>query len=194
MKKKNIKVIIGIVVIGIGLVTGYISKEEVLNELGFQDYILSSNKITTNTIENINSSELNKYKVISVTDGDTFKIDYNGQEKKVRLIGVDTPESVSPNKEKNNNYGKEASNYTKSRLEGKNILLEFDVQETDKYGRFLVYVYLEDGTMYNKELLEKGYAQVATYPPNVKYVEEFEEIQKKARENSIGFWSEKVFK
>lgn len=48
--------------------------------------------------------------------------------------------------------------------------------------------------MYNKELLEKGYAQVATYPPNVKYVEKFEEIQKQARENNIGFWAENVFK
>ena len=128
-----------------------------------------------------------------MTDGDTFKIDYNGEEKKVRLIGIDTPESVSPNKKKNNNYGEEASNYTKQILEGKNIYLEFDVQETDKYGRLLAYVYLEDGTMYNKELLEKGYAQVVTYPPNVKYVEEFEAIQKKARENNVGFWAENAF-
>jgi len=191
MKKKHIKLIIGGVVIVIGFVTGVVSKEEVLNELGLLNLNSVNNEIY-NT-ERTDISELNKYEVISVTDGDTFKINYNGEEKKVRLIGVDTPESVSPNKEKNNNYGKEASNYTKKRLEGQYVSIEFDIQETDKYGRFLAYIYLEDGTMYNKELLEKGYAQVATYPPNVKYVEEFEKIQKNARENNIGFWAENVF-
>ena len=191
--KKNIKVIIGGVVIVVGLITGALSKEEVLNELGLENLISLVSEVSSNTINTVDINGLNKYKVISVTDGDTFKIDYNGEEKKVRLIGVDTPESVSPNKEKNNNYGKEASNYTKERLEGKIVSIEFDVQETDKYGRILAYVYLEDGTMYNKELLKKGYAQVATYPPNVKYVEEFKEIQKQAIENSVGFWSEDVF-
>lgn len=194
MKKKHIKLIIGGAVVIVGLITGALSKEEVLNELGLGNLISANSSTTTNTLVKKDISELNKYQVISVTDGDTFKIDYNGEEKKVRLIGVDTPESVSPNKEKNNNYGKEASNYTKEKLEGQYIYLEFDVQQTDKYGRFLAYVYLEDGTMYNKELLEKGYAQVATYPPNVKYVEEFEEIQKQARKNNIGFWAEDVFK
>lgn len=191
MKKKHIKLIIGGAVIVVGLITGVVSKEEVLNELGLLNFNSTSSEISDNTAVNI--SELNKYEVISVTDGDTFKINYNGEEKKVRLIGVDTPESVSPNKEKNNNYGKEASKYTKERLKGKMIFIEFDAQQTDKYGRFLAYVYLEDGTMYNKELLEKGYAQVATYPPNVKYVEEFEKIQKRARENNIGFWAEDIF-
>lgn len=193
MKKKHIKLIIGGAVVIVGLITGVLSKEEILNELGLRNYISDNSEITTNISVDTDISELNKYEVISVTDGDTFKINYNGEEKKVRLIGVDTPESVSPNKEKNNNYGKEASKYTKQRLEGKYVSLEFDIQETDKYGRYLAYIYLEDGTMYNKELLEKGYAQVATYPPNVKYVEEFEEIQKKARENNIGFWAENVF-
>lgn len=197
MKKKHMKLIIGGAVIVVGLITGVVSKEEVfkeaLNELGLGNIISVSNEKSSNTTVSTDINELNKYEVISVTDGDTFKINYNGKEKKVRLIGVDTPESVSPNKEKNNNYGKEASNYTKERLEGKNVSIEFDVQETDQYGRFLAYVYLEDGTMYNKELLEKGYAQVATYPPNVKYVEEFEEIQKQARENKVGFWAKDIF-
>lgn len=189
MKKKYIKLIIGGAIVIIGIATGVISKNELLNELGLENLI----SLTSEEYSNVESNKLNKYKVISITDGDTFKIDYNGKEKKVRLIGVDTPESVSPNKEKNNNYGKKASEYTKKRLKGKKISIEFDVQQTDKYGRLLAYVYLEDGTMYNKELLEKGYAQVATYPPNVKYVEQFEKIQKQAREDNIGFWAEDVF-
>ena len=197
MKKKNIKFVIGGAVVIVGLITGVVSKEDVLkeaiNQLGLGNIISVDDEATNNTAVGTDSSQLNKYEVISVTDGDTFKINYNGEEKKVRLIGVDTPESVSPNKEKNNNYGKEASNYTKERIEGQYVSIEFDFQQTDKYGRFLAYVYLENGTMYNKELLEKGYAQVATYPPNVKYVEEFEEIQKQARENNVGFWAEDVF-
>ena len=198
MKKKNIKLIISGVVVIVGLVTGVISQEEILNELGLGNLITNNQNMSTetsnpNVVETTDVLSLEKYKVEAVTDGDTIKINYNGKTTKVRLIGVDTPESVSPNKEKNNNYGKEASNYTKERLEGKDVSLEFDVQQTDKYGRFLAYVYLEDGTMYNKELLEKGYAQVATYPPNVKYVDEFTQIQKQAKENKVGFWAEDVF-
>ena len=81
------------------------------------------------------------------------------------------------------------SDYTKSKLTGKKVKLEFDVQERDKYGRLLAYVYI-DGEMYNKHLLEIGYAKIATYPPNVKYVEDFKEIQKEARENKVGLWNE----
>lgn len=198
MKKKNIKLVIGGIVVVVGLITGVISQEEVLNEIGLGNLIsnnknMSTESVNINTVENVEISELNQYEVISVVDGDTFKINYNGTTTKVRLIGVDTPESVSSNQSKNNKYGVEASNYTKERLEGQTVHLEFDVQQTDKYGRLLAYVYLEDGTMYNKELLEKGYAQIATYPPNVKYVDEFTQIQKQAKENKVGFWVEDVF-
>ena len=79
-------------------------------------------------------------------------------------------------------------------LERKVVKLEFDVSPRDKYGRLLAYVYLENGEMLNKKLLKKGYAQVATYPPNVKYVEDFKTIQKEARENKVGFWAKDVFK
>lgn len=76
-------------------------------------------------------------KVISVVDGDTIKIIVNGKEEKLRLIGIDTPESVHLDKKKNTKEGKIASEYTKSRLEGRDIKVEFDVQERDKYGRLL---------------------------------------------------------
>lgn len=193
MKKKYFKIIVGGVIIVIGLFTGIITQEDLLNDIGLSNLILNNTTYNISN-ENINFNELNRYKVVSVIDGDTIKINYNSSAKKVRLIGIDTPESVSPNKEKNSIYGKEASEYTKNRLEGKDIFIEFDVQETDKYGRLLAYVYLEDGTMYNKELIEKGYAQVATYPPNVKYVEEFKQIQEQARNNKVGFWSTNIFK
>ena len=67
-------------------------------------------------------------------------------------------------------------------------LIEYDVDKDDDYNRKLAYVYLEDGTMLNKLLLEKGYARMMTIQPNVKYVDDFKEIQKTARENKVGFW------
>jgi micrococcal nuclease len=131
-------------------------------------------------------------KVTRVVDGDTLVVNYKGAEEKVRLIGVDTPESVHPDASRNVEEGIIASNFTKDKLEGKEVELEFDVQERDQYGRLLAYVYI-DGIMFNKTLLEEGYAQVATYPPNVKYVEEFTEIQRTARENNKGLWNDKAF-
>lgn len=113
--------------------------------------------------------------VLRVVDGDTFVVNYNGVEEYVRLIGVDTPESVHPDSEKNTEAGILASDYTKARLEGKQVELEFDVQQRDMYGRLLAYVYV-DGVMYNKTLLEDGVANLATYPPNVKYVDDFTAI------------------
>ena len=110
----------------------------------------------------------------------------------MELIGIDTPESVHPDEEKNSKYGEQASEYTKQLLEGKTVKLEFDVEEKDSYGRLLAYVYVDD-IMVNKKLLEEGLAQIATYPPNVKYVDEFTKIQEEARENKKGFWAEDVF-
>ncbi len=181
-KKYLIETCIALVVLIPGIIAGTVNKEEILNVLG----------IETKT-EKFSQKQENSYKVTSVVDGDTLKIDFNGTETKVRLIGVDTPESVHPDKTKNTNYGKIASNYTKSLIEGKNITLEFDVSETDKYGRLLAYVYLENGEMLNEKLVKEGYAQIATYAPNVKYADKFKALQEQARKNKIGFWAEDVF-
>lgn len=129
----------------------------------------------------------NAYKVKRVVDGDTFVINYNGKDEKVRLIGVDTPESVKPNSPVEH-YGKEASNFTKKLINNQYVKLEFDVQQRDKYGRLLAYVYLKDNRMLNKILLEEGYACIMTIPPNVKYADEFLKLQKTARENKKGLW------
>lgn len=139
--------------------------------------------------EKVNLDDLGTYKVVRVVDGDTFIINYNGKEERVRLIGVDTPESVHPNEEKNTAFGKKVSNFSKEKLTNKEVQIEFDVSQRDKYGRLLCYVYV-DGQMYNKLLLEEGLAKVATYPPNIKYVEDFTKIQKEARENKKGMWQD----
>lgn len=128
------------------------------------------------------------YVVTRVVDGDTVILNIGGQEERVRLIGIDTPESVHPDQEKNVEYGKIASDFTRSSLEGKKVKMELDVQERDQYGRILAYLYL-DGQMFNKILLEEGHAKVSTYPPNVKYVDDFTALQQKAREEKKGVWA-----
>jgi micrococcal nuclease len=147
---------------------------------------------STNTVSINDKVESDTVKVTRVVDGDTIIVDLNGVEERVRLIGIDTPESVHPDASRNLPEGKVAFEFTKSRLEGKEVKLEFDVQERDQYGRLLAYVYI-DGAMFNKTLLSEGYARIATYPPNVKYVEDFTAIQKQAREGNKGLWSEETF-
>lgn len=138
-----------------------------------------------------------KAKVIRVVDGDTIEVEMGGKTEKVRLTGVDTPETKHPSKPVEA-YGKAASDFTQSKLDGKTVYLEMDVQERDKYGRVLAYVWLsqpseiDDGEirakMFNAHLLLGGYAQIATYPPNVKYVDYFAECQKEARDADKGLW------
>jgi len=129
------------------------------------------------------------YPVTRVVDGDTFKIDAGGgRDDTVRMIGIDTPETVKPNSPVEP-YGKEASAYAKELLEGRDACLELDVEERDKYDRLLAYVYLADGTFVNEALLAQGYASVLTIPPNVKFADRFVRVQREARGAGRGLWS-----
>lgn len=123
-------------------------------------------------------------KVVNVVDGDTFKIE-SGET--VRLIGVDTPETVHPSKPVQC-YGKEASQKTEELIEGKEIKLEKDVSETDRYNRLLRYAYIGD-VFVNEYLVREGYAMSSSYPPDVKYQAKFVEAQKKAQEENKGLWN-----
>jgi len=129
------------------------------------------------------------YSIKKFVDGDTFWID-NGTPKgeKIRLIGVDAPESKNYFKIKKEYFGKEAADYVKKLLTNKKVRLEYDVDKTDRYNRTLAYVYLEDGTFLNAKLVKEGYAVVMTIPPNVKHVDTFIKMQKYARENKKGLW------
>jgi micrococcal nuclease len=127
--------------------------------------------------------------VSRVIDGDTVEVRpaIEGEED-VRLIGVDTPEtSGSPGGAQP--YGEEASRFTERMLEGERATLRFDEEKKDDYGRVLAYLHLPDGAMFNETLLERGYAQVATFPPNVRHVERFEAAQREARNADRGIWS-----
>jgi len=152
---------------------------------------------------NPNSQSHEKADVVRVVDGDTVVILLNGQEEKVRLIGVDTPESKNNEKARRDSsktgesvseivkLGKEAAQYTKSILpKGTKVTVETDVQPRDRYGRLLAYLYLENGEMVNSLIIQNGYAQVMTIPPNVKYEDLFRKLMKEARENNRGLWKE----
>jgi len=132
-------------------------------------------------------TETRLYPVVRVIDGDTIVVKYKGKEEKVRLIGVNTPEIHHPNKGVER-YGQAAASYTKKLLQNKQVRLEFDVQQRDKYGRLLAYVYLPDGTFVNARLVAEGYAQVMTVPPNVRYAGKFGELQRQARQANKGLW------
>lgn len=142
----------------------------------------------------VKENNLTYYPVVRVVDGDTIIVLKDNVETKVRLIGIDTPESVAAGKnaEKNCEEGKVASDYVKDLLSDGTVALEYDVEPNDKYGRDLCYVYLTDGTMLNKLLLEIGYARIMRIEPNIKYVAEFDEIALKARRDKKGFYSQDV--
>lgn len=123
-------------------------------------------------------------KVTRVIDGDTFEIQGGI---KVRLIGVDTPEMKNQNKTIDC-FAAEATQKTRSLLTGKEVILEKDISDTDKYGRLLRYVYL-GGEMVNDLLVRDGFAKIATFPPDIKNAKIFLASEKIARENNAGLWS-----
>lgn len=129
------------------------------------------------------------YQCTRVIDGDTIVVKIADKEERVRLIGVDTPETVHPNKPVEY-FGKEASEFTKRMVEGKNVKLEYDWQKRDKYKRLLAYVYLEDGTFLNAEIIKQGYGFAYTRFP-FKYLDEFRKYEREARESNKGLWADK---
>jgi micrococcal nuclease len=127
--------------------------------------------------------------VSKVVDGDTFwLINARGEEEKIRLIGVDSPEARNAGRVKKEYFGAESSAFAKRMLDGKRVRLEYDVQRKDRYQRTLAYVYLEDGTFFNALLVREGYATVATFPPNVEYEKLFIRLQREARSQRKGLW------
>ena len=129
------------------------------------------------------------YDVVRVVDGDTAILNINGEEKRCRFIGIDTPESVHPDAQRNIEEGKAASDYTKELLSGQQVYLEYDLAPQDQYGRELVYLYLKDGQMIQEILLKNGLAVTMTIQPNSKYASYFAAIQAEAREAGTGFWA-----
>ena len=145
-------------------------------------------------IEIPDNNQQQLYNVVKVVDGDTIAVKINGVNEILRLIGIDTPETVHPSKPVEC-FGIEASNKAKELLVNKSVKLENDSSqgERGKYGRLLRYVFLEDGTNFNKLMISQGYAFEYTYN-NVpyKYQNEFKQAEQFARENKNGLWADGV--
>lgn len=156
------------------------------------------NQQPINPTKTINNFE--QAKVVRVVDGDTIVVDRGRGEEKIRFVLVNTPETKHPKKGVEF-YGKEASDFTKNTLSNKTVYLQKDVSETDKYGRLLRYIWIERPTSnepsneevrtkcFNAILLAGGYANVSTFPPDLKYVDLFRQIEREAREKNLGLWS-----
>lgn len=119
-------------------------------------------------------------------DGDTIEVSFRGRSLTVRLIGVDTPETVHPF-EPVGCFGPAASGFTESFLDGVRVGLEFDAERLDPFGRTLAYVWVER-RLFNKLLVARGFATVATFPPNVRYVDRFLSAEREARAAQRGLW------
>ena len=135
--------------------------------------------------------EANKqYEVSKIVDGDTLDIKVGTQSVRVRMLGVDTPETVDPRKVVQC-FGKISSDKTKELLLKHSVTLETDPTQgiTDKYGRVLAYVYRDDGLFINKYLLENGYAHEYTYNIPYQKQSEFKELAKTAQTNKLGLWN-----
>lgn len=150
----------------------------------------------------VSDATLHEAELIRVVDGDTIIVSTDNKSKiRVRLIGMDTPESVHPDQSKNNEYGELASTYTKELLQDTStVYLQYDEQTTDKYGRTLAYVWLAGNTdvtnqddidnyMLNALLVKNGYAYDKVYEPNHTYAKIFKNLRLEAKETSTGLWA-----
>ena len=129
--------------------------------------------------------------LVRVVDGDTIRVSVGAVEERVRYIGIDTPELNTSSPATPDPYAEAATEANAQLLAGGRLVLEKDVSERDQYGRLLRNVWLErDGawTFVNLALVAEGYAQVSTYPPDVKYVDALLAAQRTAREGQRGLW------
>jgi len=134
-------------------------------------------------------AESGVYRVERVVDGDTILVRDGDVLTTVRLIGVDTPETVHPRKPVER-FGKEAAAFTKRTLENESVRLEFDNERFDRYGRLLAYVYrASDGLFVNEELIRQGYGHAYTRFP-FRYLDRFRRLEAEARENGRGLWGD----
>lgn len=150
-----------------------------------------------------NKEQLEAVTLVRVVDGDTVVVRRDsGETIKVRLIGIDTPESVNPDTSKNTESGKAASEYVKRELPvNQTYYLEYDEEKEDKYGRTLAYLWYTNDViependeyvsvfMLNAVLLKKGYATTMKIEPNVKYADMFERIKNNAKESKAELWT-----
>jgi micrococcal nuclease len=163
----------------------YVREEQISQET---DSILQDNKIdeeVASPTQEVKSMNSNVYKVTRVVDGDTVRLD-NGEV--ARYIGIDTPETTGSDE----CFAEQATRKNEELVLNKEVIVEKDISETDRYGRRLFYVWQDEdgrkGLFVNEVLVREGYALASTYPPDVKYSQVFAEAQNEARDENLGLW------
>lgn len=159
----------------------------------------------TENFDSIDKTETSSLKIFKVIDGDTVHLKQNQEIIKVRLIGVDTPESSENDKAFRDAYhskedvkeivamGKESKRFLSTLLQkNTDVTLELGTESKDKYNRTLGYLYLDNGNMVNETILREGFGMVVTFPPNVKYVEKFKSAMEYAIRNQNGLWGDSL--
>ncbi len=149
-------------------------------------YQQDEDRIKIQSSTGIDISSLPAVIVTRIIDGDTIELSTG---EKLRYIGINTPETVAPNKPIEC-FGQEAKDFNQSLVLGQTVYLEKDLSDTDRYGRLLRYVYLANGQMVNELLVSEGYAQASSYPPDIKYQPKFDAAQQQARALAKGLWSD----
>ena len=150
------------------------------------DSVYSSSLFTKDCLK-----ENKYYFVKAVCDGDTISLtscDRSQKEKKIRLLGIDAFES------KQGFYGKEAKDFLTNLVLNKNVCIETDIEEKDKYERTLGYVFINESLVFiNEELLKTGHAILYSFPPNIKYINKLKKAQIFARQNMLGIWEKQDY-
>ena len=189
----NIENIAGITKDLFEIVVSSIKDKTILKPVEKQTVYIKASQDKLNEIKGIS---LEKVDLVHIVDGDTLLVvDKEGYQYKVRLIGVDTPESVNRDESKNNQYGDMASDHTKELLkEFETVYLEYDELQNDIYGRLLAYVWTDKDTdnlanMLNARLLYDGFAVDKLYEPNDKYAKDFKKLRKEAEKEERGLWT-----
>lgn len=190
LSKKNQKLLFSLVVLLLWII--FVPKEvpsEKPNKVqspSAQNIVLVA---TDSAIQSTNKN-LEKVTVLRVMDGDTIEIqNASGAAKKLRYIGINTPETVDPRRSPQC-FGQQASARNKELVANKEVYLEKDVSEVDRYGRLLRYIYLDEvgSISVNEQLILEGFAVASKYPPDVKYQEKFAKAEVEARANQKGLW------
>ena len=152
--------------------------------------VLWSSKVFGLLGNDVNIDSEKYYPVSYVVDGDTFKVNVEAKEITVRVLGINTPETVDPRKPVEC-YGPEASKEAKELLTGRRVRLVFNPNRElkDKYNRYLAYVYRDDGLFYNELMIKEGYAREYTFGTPYSMQKEFRGIETESKSAKIGLWS-----
>lgn len=194
MEKKKLLVllVLGVLLVLVGFILGKSSVQKTQNNNQETPTSSGSTSQTPLISQPTSKTQLNQlYRVVKVIDGDTIQVEINGKIETLRLIGIDAPET-GDSRSLVSCFGNEATNKAKEALTGKSVYLEADPTqgERDKYQRLLRYVFLADGTNFNKFMISQGFAHEYTYRIPYKYQAEFKQAERQAREKKLGLWAD----